>query len=57
MEEESFLRDKAVRCTVTEGDESHDDKRREYVANVTPVDLRNLPNHHASHLQQSKYWG
>jgi hypothetical protein len=44
------LRDKAISYTVAEGDEHHNNERGQHVTNVSPVDLRDLANHHAPHL-------
>lgn len=54
MEGRGNLRDEAVSYTVAEGDECHDDERWQHVTNVSPVDLRDLANHHAPHLHSDQ---
>lgn len=44
------LRDETIGDAVAERDERHDDKGREDIADVSPVDLRDLSNHHAADL-------
>ena len=47
---EAGLRDEAICYTVAKGDKCHDNKGRENVADITPVDLGYLANHHATDL-------
>ena len=45
-----YLRYKAVGYAVAERDKGHDDKRREHVTDIVPVDLGDLSDHHAANL-------
>jgi hypothetical protein len=44
------LRDQAISYAVAERDKCHDHERRENIADVSPVDLGDLSNHHATNL-------
>ena len=43
-------RNKAISYTVAEGNKRQNHKRRKNISNITPIDLRNLSNHHAANL-------
>lgn len=49
---ERVLRNEAVGNAVAKGDEGHDDERRQDVANVAPVYLGDLANHHTSNQDE-----
>lgn len=44
------LRDETICYAVTERDKRHDNERWEDVADVAPIDLSNLANHHTANL-------
>lgn len=44
------LRDETIGYTVAERDEGHDDERGQDVADISPVDLCDLSDHHAADL-------
>lgn len=46
------LRDETVGDAVAEGDKGHDNKRGEDVADISPVDLGDLTDHHAADLEE-----
>jgi hypothetical protein len=49
-EELGDLRDETIGYAVAKRDECHDDERGQDVADISPVDLGDLTDHHATHL-------
>lgn len=46
------LRDEAICDAIAKRNKRHDDERRKSVANVAPIDLRDLANHHTANQDE-----